>query len=45
MLLIRLEFRGFSFAQRQRHMRNRCTDKHHDSTEYSGEKNSHVDQE
>jgi len=29
-----------SFSQRQRHMR-RCPNKDHDSTQYSGEKNSH----
>jgi hypothetical protein len=31
-----------SFSQRQRHMRDRCPDKHRDSTQYSGKKNSHI---
>jgi hypothetical protein len=27
------------------HMRDQCPDKHRDSTKYSGDKNSHVEQE
>ena len=35
-------FANASFAQRQRHVGNRCPDKHDDSTENAGKKNFHL---